>query len=170
MKHLLYTLIIFATLSSCYKDNGEPLRKFTEFDLGILFDSIPCRNTTTRNQASFRDYDTQRFSTTDNGSYFLAERYFNSDLFEFEGDFFIDPDRSAYYVTTNDQYNSKTMRFFVKRRYPNRTYICEPGKKMYVELDSIGDGKAFYFCGGTFFNVIDNADSVVVNHAEFYYN
>lgn len=170
MKQLFYTLIIFATLSGCYKDNGEPLRKFTEFDLGTSYDTIPCQTTTVRNEATFGDGSSQDFTTLDNGSYFITERIFNSDLYVFEGDFFIDPDRSAYYNTTTNDYDSKKMRFFVKKRYPNRTYICESGRKMYVKLDETGDGKAFYFCGGTFFNVTDATDSVVVSHAQFYYN
>ena len=170
MKYILYSFLFFVTISSCYKDNGEPLRKFTEFSLGTSYDTIPCKTATVRNEATFGDGSSQRFTTSDNGSYFLTDRIFSSNPYQFEGDFFLDPDRSAFYWTTRDQYDAKHMRLFVKKRYPNRTYICEPGKKMYVELDDLGRGKAFYFCGGTFFNVTDATDSVVVSYAQFYYN
>jgi hypothetical protein len=165
MKQLFYTLLLIAAASSCYKDNGEPLRKFTEFELGTSYDTIPCESITSRNEATFGNGSSQRYTTEDKGSYFLTERIFSSDIYQFEGDFFLKPNRSAYYTTTTEQYDSKNMRLFVKRRYPERNYLCKPGEKLYVEITPSGIN--YYFCGGTFINVNDNTDSIVVAHAQF---
>ena len=165
MKQIIAFTFLVATLAGCYKENGEPLREFPEFELGTEYDTIPCKSITQRNRASFGDGSSQAYTTNDNGSYFLTDRTFSSDIYQFEGDFFLRPDKDAYYTTTTNEYNSKKMRFFVKKRYPNRTYLCEPGKKMYVELTSSSTN--YYFCGGTFFNRDDNTDSVVVTHAQF---